>query len=242
MNKTEVATDQFSVRSSPRLSSSIREVDWPIPTGMGITDLVELFTQVENGLSADGGSIVQFVSISAGCNSERVAFDMAWAGAAILGRDVLVLNAAGSLGGLPYGIWRGDEPRSAEVAQETVGKAVSLEDHLVKVAGHGLYLADMNTACGGRNALKVTNEVVISLRKLSVLFDMIVVVSPPTDDSPFGVTLARHVDGNILVVEAEKTRRSAASKMCQILARSGRPLLGAVLNNEKRHVPNWLAP
>jgi Mrp family chromosome partitioning ATPase len=56
-----------------------------------------------------------------------------------------------------------------------------------------------------------------------------------------GTIMARHVDGNILVVEADYTRRAEAMRLREVLVRSGRPLIGAILNNRHNHLPLWLS-
>ena len=45
----------------------------------------------------------------------------------------------------------------------------------------------------------------------------------------------------VIVLEAEKTRRAAAIRLRETLARSGRPIVGTVLNNRRNYVPRWLA-
>src|SRR5438132_104998 len=66
-------------------------------------------------------------------------------------------------------------------------------------------------------------------------------IAPAADSDPLGAVLAQHVDGNVIVLEAERTRRSAAIRLRQILSRSGRPIVGAVLNNRRNYIPRWLA-
>ena len=67
-------------------------------------------------------------------------------------------------------------------------------------------------------------------------------VPPPADLDPLGAILARCVDGSIVVIEAERTRRSSAIRLRELLTRSGRPIVGAVLHDRHNHVPPWLTP
>jgi Mrp family chromosome partitioning ATPase len=111
---------------------------------------------------------------------------------------------------------------------------------MVKVSGFGMYIADLQDVYGGWRALAATDEIIGNLRDLSAHFDMIVVIAPPSQNDPLGAVLASHVDGNIMVIEAEHTRRAAALRLRQTLAASGGLVLGAILNNQQVHTPNWL--
>jgi Mrp family chromosome partitioning ATPase len=236
MNKTHLALEDLS---APRhLSSSIREIDWPVPDELPITDLVQLYAQIGSAMNDYDGLIVQFVSLTAGCGGELIALDMAWVAATVLGRDILVLDATTSAGKNGRGYT--SHINGNEIVQTSSGRPMSLESHMMKVFGQSLYIADLHDACGNARALAMTDEIVDNLRKLTPRFDMIIVASPPAEIDPFSSALAYHVDANLLVVEAEQTRRAQALQIRQILARCGRPLLGAVLNNRRNHLPNWL--
>jgi hypothetical protein len=234
MNKAHLALERLT--SQDHRLSSIREIDWPVPEKSAISNLVQLYTEVENSLRETGGLLVQFVSVSAGHGNELVALDMAWAGATMLGRDILVLNATRSVGEVWDENTRVDGPAPGQA-----GRPLALETHLMKVMGRSLYVADLRDVCGNSRALAAVDEIVANLRKLAPMFDMIIIAAPSSDVDPFSTALARQVDGNIMVVEAERTRRSEAVNVRQILGRSGRPLLGAVLNNRRSHTPNWLS-
>jgi len=238
MNKAHLALDSH-LHNSRELSStsSVREIEWPVPTDLPITSLIQLFTEVENALHDTGGVLVQFVCITSGRGSEHTAMDMAWAAATVLGRDILVVNATSSFS--PSPVQASAQPRIGGPVDSSA-LSVQLEPHMIKVAGHGLYVANLRDVYRGNRALAATDEIIANLRKLSPRMDMIVIAGPPAEIDPFAATLARHVDGNVLVIEAEETRRSDAIRMRQILSRCGRPLLGTFLNNRRSHIPQWL--
>jgi len=218
-----------------RLGHAVRETSLPLPSDMPISELIQLYTQIETALPDELHPIVQFLSVNNG--GERVALEMAWAAASALGKDILILDGASSLSltsqhpALTHK--NGDGAAAESVSQ------VSLKDFMVKIVGHGLYVVDLQDAYG-RGALSATEEIIGNLRDLSAHFDMIVVVAPPVEVDPFGTVLARHVDGNVIVIEAEKTRRNAALRLRDALISSGRPVLGVVMNNQRNHIPQWL--
>jgi Mrp family chromosome partitioning ATPase len=119
---------------------------------------------------------------------------------------------------------------------------MSTQGELVKVTGHELYMAVMVNWQGKSLSRAKHDEIARHLREFGQAFDMVVVVPPPADVDPLGAILARCVDGSVVVIEAEQTRRSAAIRLREILARSGRPIVGAVLHDRQNHIPQWLTP
>jgi Mrp family chromosome partitioning ATPase len=53
-------------------------------------------------------------------------------------------------------------------------------------------------------------------------------------------TIGPKLDGTIMVVEAERTKREAALFAKRKLEEAGISLIGAVLNRRKMHIPEWL--
>ena len=72
-------------------------------------------------------------------------------------------------------------------------------------------------------------------KETAILFDL------PSCDTP-GATLsvAGLLDGVCMVVEAERVRSEVALRTKELLTRGGANLVGAVMNKQPRHVPNWL--
>jgi capsular exopolysaccharide synthesis family protein len=70
--------------------------------------------------------------------------------------------------------------------------------------------------------------------------DWIIFLGPPVNAYDDASALARVVDGVVLVVEAEKTRWEVARSAKERLERAGANIMGAVLNNRRRHIPGWI--
>lgn len=64
-------------------------------------------------------------------------------------------------------------------------------------------------------------------------------VPPPTAE-PLALSMARAMDGIVLVAQAGKTRRHVAEYVSQSLGQSGGRMLGVVLNRTRNHIPAWL--
>jgi receptor protein-tyrosine kinase len=68
-------------------------------------------------------------------------------------------------------------------------------------------------------------------------FDYLLIDAPPLSAYADGMILSRLVDGVVLVLEANGTRREAALRVTDSLRKSKIPILGAVLNNRTFPIP-----
>ena len=86
-------------------------------------------------------------------------------------------------------------------------------------------------------ASSATEEVLKQLREEGqwILFDC----APITRYSD-GAALAPKVDGVVIIIEAERTKREVAKDAKERLLAPNTKILGAVLNRRKTHIPEWL--
>lgn len=68
-------------------------------------------------------------------------------------------------------------------------------------------------------------------------FDYLLIDAPPLSAYADGMVLSRLVDGVVLILEANATRREAALRVTDSLRTSKIPVLGAVLNNRTFPIP-----
>ncbi len=234
MKKLSFAQEDFADLSMLRTGLATRETEWEVPEDLAVVDLIELYLEIDSTLDMERGTVVQFISASGGPGSALIALDMAWAAVSVLGKKVLVLNCTRNR-------WTMEHSHAVENDDDGSIHPISTNGDLVKVAGHELYMADMLNWHGKSLSRSKNEEITSHLREFCHSFDMVVVVPPPADSDPLGAIMARCVDGSILVIEAEQTRRSQAIRLREILARSGRPIVGAVLHDRQNHIPPWLA-
>ncbi len=81
------------------------------------------------------------------------------------------------------------------------------------------------------------NALISDLRRR---FDFTLIDSPAVQTSPDAIRLAEMVDGVILVVRAGSTRRRAAHEAKEALAKAGANIMGAVLNDYRDFVPEFV--
>ena len=91
----------------------------------------------------------------------------------------------------------------------------------------------------GQDSLNLLNgnrmkERIVELRKE---FEYLVIDAPPLNAFADGMTLGRLLDGVVLVLEANATRREAALRITENLRTAKIPVLGAILNNRTFPIP-----
>jgi Mrp family chromosome partitioning ATPase len=78
------------------------------------------------------------------------------------------------------------------------------------------------------------------LQALSAVFDYTLIDCPSIKDSYEAAMLAPGVDGVVLVVEADRTKRDQIQRAQQTIEMANGNLLGLVLNKRRYVVPRWL--
>jgi uncharacterized protein involved in exopolysaccharide biosynthesis/Mrp family chromosome partitioning ATPase len=86
-------------------------------------------------------------------------------------------------------------------------------------------------------AAKAFETLVQSLRKR---FDMIVIDAPPLVRCPQYIPASSAIDGVVLVVSAEKTRREVVHRALASLKATQATVKGVVLNRRRHYTPGWL--
>lgn len=234
MTKLNIAPEPYHDPSPPWPGHPVREVDWHVPEDIAMVDLIELYLEIDAALAGDGGMAIQFLAAGTGPGASEIALDMAWAASSVLGKKILVLNCTRQ----PWTPWA---PPNTDPAVDGVVRALARQTELLKIPDQDMYMADLRNWPGrGINPAR-TDEIAGHLDGFRRHFDMVIAVAPPADAEPLGAILSGHVDGNILVIEAEQTRRSSAIRLRELLVRCNRPILGAVLHDRQNHVPGWMA-
>jgi Mrp family chromosome partitioning ATPase len=71
-------------------------------------------------------------------------------------------------------------------------------------------------------------------------FDLVLIDSPPLEESPDALALVRKADGVVLVMEAEKTRWPVVQELRDSIIQHGGKVLGVVLNKRRYYIPGWI--
>jgi MinD-like ATPase involved in chromosome partitioning or flagellar assembly len=78
------------------------------------------------------------------------------------------------------------------------------------------------------------------VQRLRLTFSHTLLDCPPINDSHQAPFLASQVDGVVLVVEADLTKRDQILRARQAIEMAGGSLVGMVLNKRRHVVPDWL--
>ena len=206
------------------------------PHGLAPGELVKLHHSLAESLSSGTGVVCQFIAPESGAGTEDVVYDLAYISAAWLGKRVLFINAAGVK--LDQKDHYGPRRRQPLIANDLDFEDV--ENTITRVIGLDLYQMTMPSMRGALDLAPTMKRIPEFLARLRETFDLVAIASPAATDAPMGVLLSRFVDGNILVVEAGRTRAPVALELRNSLSASGGMVVGAVLTRYRSAAPRWL--
>ncbi len=214
----------------PRLAAGSR------PHGLAPGELVKLHHSLAESLDSDHGVIAQFVAPEPDAAIESVVYDLAYISASWLGKRVLFVNGVGMR------FDASDHARAPRREPMLAGHANlrDIENSITRVVGLELYLMKFPTMRGALDLAPTLRQIPEFLTRLRGSFDLVVIASPAASEAPMGVLLSRFVDGNILVLEANRTRAPVAAELRDALSASGGAVVGAVLTRYRSHIPRFL--
>jgi hypothetical protein len=219
-----------SRRSLPRLKTDGR------PHGLAPNELVKLHHSLAESLNTGSGVVCQFIAPESGAGTEDVVYDLAYISAAWLGKRVLFVNGTGvQMDQKDHYASRRREPLLNQDQDFD-----DVESTITRVVGLDLYRMTMPTMRGAMELAPTVKRLPEFLGRLREAFDLVVIASPAAADAPMGVLLSRFVDGNILVLEAGRTRAPVAVELRNSLSASGGMVVGAVLTRYRSAAPRWL--
>lgn len=128
----------------------------------------------------------------------------------------------------------------AEKATSLSRKFTSIQERCVQVS-HNLWLADSRVITDSQGSLLPVEDVKQCLEELDQAFDYLLIDAPGVTSSSDAEFLGQFADAAILVIEADKTRRTAAAQAKESLDLAGINLLGTILNNQSSPIPKTLS-
>jgi capsular exopolysaccharide synthesis family protein len=198
--------------------------------------MLSLYQRIESLLPHAQKRVVQFIGSRAGEGASTIACEFGMMTAKKLNKSVLILDADQQnpqqhlLAGITpeYG-W-----------EDLLNNGGDLDKVIYQVKGSSLSI------CPVSPNVVITRDLFDSPRmgdlwnSLKDHFDLVIVDSPPATTSPDGIAISRHVDGVVLVLEAEKTRWPVVDKARETIEKNGGKLLGIVLNKRQYYIPDFI--
>jgi hypothetical protein len=126
-----------------------------------------------------------------------------------------------------------------EAIRKSMGPSVKAEDDGNFNKGRETSLALSETRSPWEGSWQYRRDCINLLR---AEFDYTIIDCPSLKESGDLLSIAPFVDGAILVVEANRTRRDQPRQAERYIKAAGGTLLGYVLNKETCDVPRWLYP
>ena len=203
--------------------------DLPHPELMRAADGNRLIFLLRPGGS--GGALVQMIAARTGEGTSTLARDLALIAARTPGWRVLLLDL------VPPGTAQADWARrlyrpaaEAVVSQRMPGVSADMVVH--RLGAHGLHVSEMR---GEWPAGAISWAGVLPVLRAS--FEFVVIDSPPIERSFDGIMLAKDVDTNLIVIEAETTRSAVAQNLRDRILEVGGTIAGTILNKRRFHIP-----
>ena len=110
----------------------------------------------------------------------------------------------------------------------------------IQQAGPNLSLLDISALLRSDGDSAHKNEFRERIQGLRDQFDVVLIDSPPILFHASWAVLLRHVDGVILVIEAEKTRSAILRSTLRNIEEVGGHVIGIVFNKRKQYIPRVL--
>ena len=119
-------------------------------------------------------------------------------------------------------------------------RSVSVEDAYQKTKISGLSVLTAGTRKAIRSCAATPENVSSMINELRTDFDLVFIDLPSELESARNQFLTRHVDGIVLVIDAQKTRSRTAKITVNTFRERNVEILGTVLNRAKRTLPSFL--
>jgi Mrp family chromosome partitioning ATPase len=115
-----------------------------------------------------------------------------------------------------------------------------IKDFTVRIAGGNLWLLPSGSSAAEAQGLFASDRLRSRVGELREEFDYILIDAPAVGSNADAVILGQMVDGVVLVVEANSTRRETARMAKETFENAKVRLLGAILNNRTFPIPDAL--
>jgi protein-tyrosine kinase len=216
-------TDQKTVMPAT-LIRSIPEMD---------AEMLTLYQAVESLLADIPRKLVMFMGSSPGEGTSTLARGFATLAAEHMNKRVLLFDADRLAPNQKnfFGI-----PNQAGW-QDSI-EADSVKNVICQIGTSHLFLCPSSNNVSISPEIFDTRTITATMKKLREMFDLVVIDAPPPIQSPDGLALAAHVDGAILVVEAENTRWKVTENTKNRLISCNAKILGMAFNKRRYYIPD----
>ena len=195
--------------------------------------MLAVYQTIYTTLPSDHACVVAFMASKPGEGASTLVRAFSRFVSAEMGKRVLLLDADHGFGlhEEAFGI------KLNTTCESAITEGNPVEDALMPVAGNTLQLgclAAPGTSLPGFTSSPAFRDVFAHLRSS---FDLILLDTPPVQESSDALLLMPEIDGIVMVIEAEKTRWQVAGNACAKLKKQGGTVLGVILNKRRHYIP-----
>ena len=182
-------------------------------------------------------SVTLFLGCQAGEGTSTIVRELAKVSSAINRKTILLIDAHPDLTQFTY---FGVPPTDS--LEEVVMNNQDFQDAVSQIGDSQVYLASLysriRSSAYRENPYK--EEKIFSIARNR--FDSILIDSPTIHSSLIGLELCKHVEGVVLVIEAERTKLAVIENIQSRISQSGGKLLGIIFNKQRHYIPEWIYP
>lgn len=226
-------TEEVQPRTVRHLCSS---GDAPVQRSVG-AEMVTLYRTIEMMLPNVQHATVQFIGSHQGEGVSTIVMDVAKAAAMVFNRRVLIVDTAYHNPAHHRIFTLNELPKFRETAIncEFSGKGFYPSEHA------NIFIAPLANTPNGNARIPDLSSTISLLDQWKTGFDLVLVDSSPVEAMPDGIPLSRHVDGVILVIEAERTQWRSAELLKDRIQEIGGNILGIAFNKYRSHLPGFMS-
>lgn len=200
-------------------------------------EMLGLYYNIDSLLSHIQGKLIQFIGSQKGEGTTTLIREFARVSSLKLGKRVLLMKA------------------DSQETKSDVESPMTLEYDLKSLIDH---FPDAEISDSKEVEEQYTTQVLVEIHapalspafssahvkrfceNLKRQFDLILIDSPPVSASPDGLAVARHMDGVVLVVEAENTRWRMVDHVKNRISQANGKILGIIFNKQRHYIPAFI--
>jgi Mrp family chromosome partitioning ATPase len=201
-------------------------------------ELSSLRFTLETALPDRATRVVQFSAAVAGEGTTTVAANFARVVAQDPTQSVLLVDANVRRPGIGLFFGTTERPGLRELAGAHA--AAEFEASLVAVERWNLHVLTTLPAGADHGHLFPVEAVRDFWARHGRRYRWVVVDAAPVLEAPETATLGTTVDTTVLVIQAARTKRGVVQRAMDVFAKSGAPVLGAVLNRRRHDIPEFI--
>jgi protein-tyrosine kinase len=233
------ASQQHQASHSPAVTSETDRLNSvPVPLIRSApemdAEMLTLYQAVESLLADIPRKLVMFIGSSPGEGTSTLARGFATLASEHMNKRVLLFDAdrlapnQKNFFGIPH-----------QVGWQDAIDAKGVQNVICQIGDSRLFLCPSSYSVSISPEIFDTRTITATLGVLREMFDLVVIDAPPPIQSPDGLALAPHVDGAILVVEAENTRWKVAENTKNRLIASRAKIMGMAFNKRQFYIPDY---